>query len=177
MAQEVDPEGDRTIGKKREPSFQRTGREGESLAGRGISATMRDARICTRSKCCPRRSCRDGVHSHTADAWVIFTQSGFHVSPGLGSSSSFFLSIICIHEELWMGDETCLVCSPQWSRKEKVAHQFCHSLGMGTGEWGMGAGRKLPKASFTTLPGQHWCVSVCRIIDIQSELFRRTGMS
>jgi len=71
MAQEVDPDGDRTIGKKREPSLQRTGRKGETSH---IFRRFRSVALLETSST-PRRSSMGSGRLHTLQM-AVSPQSG-----------------------------------------------------------------------------------------------------
>lgn len=112
MAQEVDPDGDRTIGKREPASGGPGGRGSSPMWVSGIGSAARDAHTlhwvlarcrqeprglgvcpCTSDGPCPRRS-RSGSHA----ASVCF-------------STTSLSSLICMRGPFWMGDGTCLLCS------------------------------------------------------------------
>lgn len=110
MAQEVDPEGDRTIGEKTEPSFQRTGRKGET------SSTFRWSRKAAllETRAIPHRSSVGSGRSPTLRVAISVHGQGEGCGQNLEvlRPPSSWPSFAFPNHSGRGGDKNCLICSP-----------------------------------------------------------------
>lgn len=164
MAQEVDPDGDRTIGKKKAPTGSR-GRPLRYLEGPGCNSPVRGAHILHQIRALfPGKLRGLRVQLHTADGppslmvrarcmaniWRFFALLPIvpylHSQPILdrGREMPYFVS----HN----GPE----------RRKRLAHQLCKSRKR--------SHQGMYEHSGNTLPGLHWSTGVYRVY-IQIELF------
>lgn len=141
MAQEVDPDGDRTIGKREPASGGPGGRGSSPMWVSGIGSAARDAHTLHWVRAWCRQEPRGlGVCPCTADGpCPRSSRSGSHAASECASPPPPSLpSSACVDHSGW-GMGPALFALSQWPRQEKVAHQPCCSLGntpRARGAWG-----------------------------------------
>lgn len=117
MAQEVDPDGDRTIGKKKAPTGSR-GRPLRYLEGPGCNSPVRGAHILHQIRALfPGKLRGLRVQLHTADGPPSLMVRARCMANIWRLFASFLLSLICILNLFWIGGERCLILSPTMVQK------------------------------------------------------------